>query len=98
MLAVNGLHLRRNLMDKNRPVKVLRDGPVGIGIWLWSTPRGEFYDVAFSRSWNDEEIENKGCSDSFSDRHLDALIELAIDAKAWIEEQQAKSEKVAIAA
>ena len=85
-------------MDKNRPVKVLRNGPVGIGIWLWSTQAGEYYDVAFSRSWNDDDIEKKSYSDSFSERHLDALIDIAIEAKAWIEEQQAKAENVAIAA
>lgn len=85
-------------MDKNRPIKVFRDGPIGITIWLWNTQAGEFYDVAFSRSWNDKEIHKRSYSECFSERHLDALIDVAIEAKTWIEEQQAKAENVAIAA
>jgi len=85
-------------MDTNKPVQTLRDGAVGASIWLKNTRAGVFYDVTFSRAWSDEESGKSGYSQTFSDRYLDSLINVAEQAKQWIAEKKDNAETVTVAA
>jgi len=54
--------------------------------------------VTFSRAWKDEETGKSGYSQTFSDRYLDSLINVAEQAKQWIAEKKANAETVSVAA
>ena len=56
-----------------------------------------FYDVTFARLWVAETGETR-YTQSFSDRHLDALIRVASDARDFIAEKKSHAETVTIAA
>jgi hypothetical protein len=86
--------MEEETMDIQKPVKVFRDGAVAASVWLRQTSAGVFYDVTFSRSWKNEETDQWGYSQSFSDYHLDPLAELAQEAAMWIAEKKAHAETV----
>jgi hypothetical protein len=85
-------------MQTKNPIKTFGDGPIGASVWVHSTPAGAFYDVVFCRSWNGGGTGNGGDSQCYPDRDLYTLIDVAIKAKAWIEEQQAKADSTPAAA
>ena len=85
-------------MDTTKPVQTFRDGAVGASVWLKNTQAGVFYDVTFSRAWKDEETGKSGYSQTFSDRYLDSLINVADQARQWIAEKKANAETVSVAA
>lgn len=78
---------------ENMPVQVIRDheqASVAASIWLRQTKAGVFYDVTFARAFPRSETE-VGYSESFGDRHLDALIRVICTAQAWIAEKKANA-------
>ena len=81
-------------MDIANPVKTFREGPIGASVWLRRTTAGVFYDVTFSRSWKDEETGRSGYANTFSDRHLAALIKVAGQAEMWIVGTKANAQTV----
>jgi hypothetical protein len=83
-------------MEEHRPIKTFRDGAVAASIWLRKTTAGVFYDVTFSRSWKNKDTGRSGYSLAFSDRHLDSLIMVIAEARAWIAETKANAETVTI--
>lgn len=74
-------------MLNQHPVTRFREGPVSASVWFNPSPKGGFYDVAFTRSYKDPAGDRNGYSRSFSERHLDALITVALQAKNWISDQ-----------
>lgn len=46
---------------------------------------GTYYDVTFSRAWKDRECGDAGYSQTFYGHNLEAVIRVAGDAEAWIE-------------
>ena len=85
-------------MESNKPIKTFRIGPIGASVWLRSTSAGSFYEVTVSRSWKAKDSGVTGYSQSFPERHLDTMIDVAIEAKAWIEKQTSSEESPTIAA
>lgn len=81
-------------MELAKPVKTFRDGCVGASVWLRKTKAGVFYDVTFARAWKDEENGKMGYSQTFSDRTLGSLVQMAREAGAWIAQQKARAETV----
>ena len=78
---------------ENRPVQVIRDheqASIAASIWLRQTKAGVFYDITFARAFPKSETE-VGYSESFGDRHLDALIRVICTAQAWIAEKKANA-------
>ena len=71
----------RKTMKSEKPIKIFRIGAIGASVWIRSTSRGSFYDVTVSRSWRGEQSGETGYSPSFSEKQLDALIDVAIEAK-----------------
>lgn len=85
-------------MTSERPIKTFRIGAIGASVWRRNTSGRSFYDVTLSRSWRNKESGKTGYSPCFSERQLDTLIDVAIEAKAWIEEQRTKAERGNVAA
>lgn len=81
-------------MNDTRPIKTFRDGPVGASVWLCQTGAGVFYDVTFSRCWKDETTGKFGYSQTFSDYHLQTLIDVVEAARDWIARQKDNAETV----
>ena len=76
-----------------RPVQVIRDqeqASIAASIWLRQTKAGVFYDISFARAYPKSESE-VGYSETFGDRHLDALIRVIRIAQAWIAEKKANA-------
>ncbi len=86
--------------NNTKPLQVFRDkheASVAASVWLRQTRAGVFYDVTFARLWVSETGETR-YTQSFSDRHLDALIRVASDARDFIAEKKSHAETVTIAA
>ncbi len=76
-------------MDEQRkPIKTFRDGAAGASVWLKETEAGSYYDIAFTRSWKNDETGKSGYSHTFGDRHLDLLIHVALQVREWIVAQK----------
>ena len=72
----------------DKPVKTFRDAEdraVAASIWLRQTATSQFYDVTFSRAWKDQDSGDSGYSQNFAGRNLDAVVRVASDALAWVE-------------
>lgn len=78
-------------MDNSKPIHICRDeqdASVAASVWLRSTQAGVFYDVSVSRAYPKSEDE-VGYSNTFGDRHLDALIRVILRAKSYIRGRKA---------
>jgi hypothetical protein len=78
--------------DNTKPIEVFRDeedAAIAASVWLRQTRSGVFYDVSCARAWADSESGRTGYSQSFSDRHLDALIRVVAKARDYIADKKA---------
>jgi hypothetical protein len=90
---LNGGDAMNELIDQYKPVQVFRDhdeASVAASIWCRNSRKGIWYDVTFARAYPRSESE-VGYSQSFGDRHLDAVIRVARTAQAWIAEKKANA-------
>lgn len=67
----------------NKPFHTLRSGAIKAAIWLNDGQKGPFFATTFSRSFKDRAGAWRNAS-SFSLSDLEALMNIALDAKEWI--------------
>lgn len=66
-----------------KPFHTLRSGAIKAAIWLNDGQKGPFFATTFSRSFKDRAGAWRNAS-SFSFSDLEALMNIALDAKEWI--------------
>lgn len=75
-------------MNKNKPAHEIRAGLLKAAIWKVEHEKGPFFSVSIVRIYKSDGGWKQ--SHSFGSRELAAIAELAGQAKAWIEAQEAK--------
>lgn len=85
-----------NSNSLKNPVFVIRDqqdASIAASVWCRNSRAGVWYDVTFARAYpkSDSEV---AYSQSFGHRHLNALMRVAAQAKAYIDELKENAETV----
>lgn len=83
----------------DKPIKTFRDADdraVAASIWQRAGAKGTYYDVTFSRAWKDRESGEAGYSHAFRGRNLDAVMRVAKDAQAWVENAMRNNESASM--
>ena len=73
-------------MATSKPANTIRSGSIKATIWQNRGKDGRFFFATFSRPFRDEKGNWKHGS-SFGSRDLESLLNAALEAKEWINEQ-----------
>jgi hypothetical protein len=71
------------MATNNQPANTLRCGNIKATIWQNASEKGPFFSTAFSRSFKDKSGAWRNGT-SFGLNDLEALMDVAIEAKEWI--------------
>ena len=73
-------------MATSKPANTIRSGSIKATIWQNAGKGGPFFSATFSRPFRDEKGNWKQGS-SFGSRDLESLVNAALEAKEWINQQ-----------
>ena len=80
---------------KNPPLHKIRIGAIQADIWEQVREKGQpFLTVSFTRSYKNKSDEWKN-GNSFSQEHLDALMDVTLEAKEWMRQHRLSKARAA---
>jgi hypothetical protein len=79
---------KKKTTTKNRPVHLIRSQEISATVYMKQSNAGFcYFDYTIGRNWRSQASGKEAHGVSFFDKHQDAIIEVVMEASAWIRAQ-----------